>query len=55
MSGKEEKWRPVANPDRVKAMLELRRSSAAEPQKLPWQKGSRQEKKRKAIREQSDE
>jgi len=47
-------YRGTANPQYIQAMRELRRSSAASPHETPKQKGSRQSKKQKAIKDDQD-
>lgn len=42
-----------ANPERVKAMIELRRSNAAGPHTPKLKKGSRGDRRRAAIKEQT--
>ena len=50
---KYEPWRPPANPELAKAMAELGRSSAAQPQDTrPHRQRSRADAKRAAIKDQ---
>lgn len=48
-------WRPVANPALAEAMLELRRSSAASPHTPSGRKGTRSERRRRAVLDSLDD
>lgn len=48
-------WRPVANPALAEAMRELRRSSAASPHTPAGRKGTRSERRRRAVLDSLDD
>lgn len=47
-------FRGVANPEQAHWMRELRKSNAAQPHETKARKGSRRERERRSIRDQSD-